>query len=76
MEMKVEKSFYMLEKKDKGRTLTLYDKMEDAVKKISEYMGEGTKASQIDLTEISVEGEELRATTIPWSTIAEKLIKV
>lgn len=76
MEMKVDKSFFMLEKKDKGKSITLYDKMEDAVKKISECMGEGIKASQLDLTEITVEENELRVTTIPWSTIAEKLVKL
>jgi len=75
MEMKVEKSFYMLEMKGKERTITLYDKMDEAVRKISEYLNKGMRADQIELTEIGVEEKELRATGVPWSTIAEKLVK-
>lgn len=75
MEMKVGKSFYMLEVKGKERTITLYDKMDEAVKKVSEYLKKGTRSDQIELTEIDVEEKELRATSVSWSTIAEKLIK-
>ena len=75
MEMKIEKSFYMLEIKGKERTITLYDKMDEAVGKISEYLKKGTHADQIELTEIDVEEKELRATGVPWSMIAEKLVK-
>lgn len=75
MEMKVEKSFYMLEMKGKERTIALYDKMDEAVGKISEYLKKGARADQIELTEIDVEEKELKATGVSWSAIAEKLVK-
>lgn len=75
MEMKVEKSFYMLEKKGKEKTITLYNEMEEAVKKIAEYMKAGVSADQIELTNIDVEEKELKVMGVSWSAIAEKLVK-
>lgn len=75
MEMKVEKSFYMLEKKGKEKTITLYNEMGEAVKKIAEYMKAGVSADQIELTNIDVEEKELKVMGVSWSAIAEKLVK-
>lgn len=73
--MKIQKSFYMLERKGKERSITLYNEMDDAIKKISEYLKGGATADQIELSEINVEEEEMKVTVVPWSKIAEKLVK-
>lgn len=75
MEMKVEKSFYILEKKEKERSITLYSDMSETVKKVAEHMKGGIPADHIELSMVDVEKKELRVAGIPWSTIAEKLVK-
>lgn len=79
MEMKIEKIFYMLEKKPKqgenSKEVLLYDEMAGAVEKISEYMTSGVSAEDIELTEISIEEEPMKMRVVSWSTIAEALVK-
>jgi hypothetical protein len=77
MEMRVEKSFYMLEKKDgEGeKEVFLYDNIVEAVEKISNYMRSGVAADNIELTEINIEKKEMEARVVAWSKIAEELVK-
>ncbi|MBX5321834.1 MAG: hypothetical protein ACQXXG_08810 [Candidatus Bathyarchaeia archaeon] len=81
MEMKVEKVFYMLEKKPKKgekemkKEVFLYDEMDRAIEKISKYMTGGVSTGDIELTEISIEEEGMKAKVISWSAIAEALVK-
>lgn len=79
MEMKVEKVFYMLEKKPKGskegKEVFLYNEMAPAIEKISKYMTGGVSTENIELTEISIQEEGMKAKVISWSTIAEALVK-
>jgi predicted oxidoreductase len=75
MEMKVEKSFFMLEKKGEKRTVILYNMLDEAVKKIAEYLKAGLPADQIELSEINVEEKELKIKVVPWGIIAERLVK-
>jgi tryptophanyl-tRNA synthetase len=69
--MKIEKSFYMLEKMPKKsdkdtKEIFLYDEITEAVEKISVYMTTGTSADDIELTEVSIEEEGIKAKVIPW----------
>lgn len=79
MEMKVEKVFYMLEKRPKGskegKEVFLYNEMTPAIEKISKYMISGVSTEDIELTEISIKEEGMKAQVISWSTIAEALVK-
>jgi len=79
MEMKVEKVFYMLEKKPEGdketKEVFLYNEIAPAIEKISKYMTSGVSAEDIELTEISIEEKGMKAKVISWSTIAEALVK-
>lgn len=79
MEMKVEKVFYMLEKKPKGskegKEVFLYNEMAPAIEKISKYMASGVSTEDIELTKISIEEEGMKARVISWSIIAEQLVK-
>jgi len=81
MEMKVEKVFYMLEKKPKKgeketrKEIFLYDETAGAIEKISKYMISGVPAEDIELTEVSIEEEGMKARVVSWSAIAEALVK-
>lgn len=76
LEMKVDKSFYMLEKNsEEVKEVFLYDDMAEAVEKISQYMKSGVSAGDIELTEINIEKEEMEARVVAWSNIAEELVK-
>jgi len=81
MEMKIEKIFYMLEKKsqedekESKKEIFLYDVKDEAVAKISEYMTSGVSSADIELTEINVEEEPIKMIVASWSTIAEALVK-
>jgi len=74
MEMKVKGSFYMLQRKDKDDNIILFNDLAEAVKRISEFLKSGVPAEQIDLTKIDVEQDKIKATGVPWSVIAEKLV--
>ena len=79
MEMKVENVFYMLEKRPKGskegKEVFLYNEMVPAIEKISKYMASGVSSEDIELTEISIKEEGMKAKVVSWSTIAEALVK-
>jgi len=79
MEMKVEKTFYMLERKPKGskegKEVFLYNEMAPAIEKIGKYMTGGVSTEDIELTEISIQEEGMKARVVSWSAIAEALVK-
>ena len=79
MEMKVGKAFYMLYKKsqgkEKGVEVLLYDDIFPAIEKIREYIKKNTSSELIQLTEISVTDEGMKALAVPWNKITEILVK-
>ena len=79
MEMKVGKAFYMLYKKsqgkEKGADVFLYDDMFPAIEKIREYIIKGSSSELIQLTEISITDEGMKALAVPWNKITEILVK-
>ena len=81
MEMKIEKVFYMLEKepkkgeKETRKEIFLYNEIDGAIEKISKYMTSGVSTEDIELTEVSIEEEGMKAKVVSWSTIAQALVK-
>ena len=77
--MKVGKAFYMLYKKSKskgnGVEVFLYDDMFAAIEKIREYLMKGSSSELIQLTEISITDEGMKALAVPWDKIAEIFVK-
>jgi len=78
LELKLDKtkSFYLLEKMSQDELVTLYDNMDEAIKKVAEYIKQGVPAGKIGLSRITVEKEKLTVTGIAWSVIAEKLVSL
>lgn len=75
MELKIDKSFYMLERKDKQKIITLYDNMDEAVKKVADYIKQRIPSGSITLSIIEVAEDKMTVKGVPWATIAEMLIK-
>lgn len=75
MEMKIGRSFYILEIHAKEKDTLLYDNLDEAIKKVAHYLKNGIESDSLLLSEIDVKEDQLVVKGIPWSTIAEKLIK-
>ena len=82
MEMKLENHFFfMLEKEPQAtegaesKEVSLYDEINPAIEKIREYMTSGVSAEDIELTKVSIKEKGMEAKVVPWSTIAEELVK-
>lgn len=78
MELKLDKtkSFYMLEKTSQDESVALYDNMDEAIKKVAEYIKQGVPTGKIGLSQVTVEREKLTVTGIAWSVVAEKLVSM
>jgi len=70
------KSFYLLEKTSQDELVTLYDSMDEAIKRVAEYIKQGVPTGKIGLSQVMVEKEKLTVTGIAWSVIAEKLVSL
>jgi len=77
MEMEVKNTeFWVLENKSKKGDVWLYNDLQDAVMGLKELMASGAKAEDLSLISVDVHGEDWKIKQVPWSEIAERLVKI
>jgi hypothetical protein len=79
LELKLDKtrSFYILEKRaSPDESITLYDNMDEAIRKVAEYIKAKIPTGQLGLSVVTVEKDKLTVTGVAWSVIAEKLVSL
>lgn len=63
--------FFVLEGKE---SLWVFSNQEEGTSKIKELMKEDSKAEDLSLMSVELDGNEIKAKVIPWSKIVEGLI--
>jgi len=75
MEMRVSGKFFMLEGTGPKGTLVLYDDLDESVQSVGQWIRKEGNSRGLSLCEVTVDGEEVTVTGVPWTTITELLVK-
>jgi hypothetical protein len=77
MEFQVkDNTFYVLLNKDgKANMMMVFNELSPSVKKVKEYLKNGTKTEDLELMSITYKNDNFEIKTIPWNIIAMELIK-
>lgn len=70
-----ENKFYVLTVKGKERKITLHSDMDSPIIRVKDYLKTGANPDDIELMVVEIKEENFEIKSIPWSTIAVRLVR-
>lgn len=75
LEVKENKFYVLTLKQGKESKITLHSDMDSPVRRVKEYLKGGTSPDDIELMAVEIKEEKFEIKSVPWSTIAVRLVK-